>query len=546
MSSVRTQLILWNVAILTLILLACGTAVRFKMEDGLIATIDRELVDRVKPAIGDIPPGGIRPGPPNGPMGQRQGQPPNGRPPARPGAFGGPGPGSMQFADGPAQGQNGMPPGPGPGGYGMPPGPGQGGYGMPPGAGMPPQRGMRGGPPPMNAPENDGDQPQGAPPPPTQRQGRPDVRVFDRTGASLRGDAPFSRDAFDASLGGESVYRTIVQNGTRYRVYSTPKENDGAVIAIVQSEESLAPVDSEVSDLNVALLTMIPIGLVAAALGAGFLTIRSLRPVDQIAAAVGRIQAEDLSRRLPINGRDEFARLGSTLNAMLARLQSSFEEQRRFTMDASHELKTPLTVIKAKTSVALTRERTPEAYQSTLQTVERAADQMTRIVQDLLLLAQADSGQLGADRTPVSVRYVIDSALDGVFPDEGPSITVDIPEPAPAVTGNSSQLARVFRNLIENAVRYTPVTGKVHVCAQRAAAGVEIVVGDTGEGIAPEHLAKLGTRFYRVDTARTREKGGTGLGLAICKGIIEAHGGRMRFESRVGQGTTVHVFLPSH
>ena len=518
MSSVRTQLILWNVVILTLILVVCGSAVRYRMEDGLVQAVDRELVDRSRPALDDGPP----PQGQGAPQGRQQ--PPQGR--VQPSLYVTPGStGQGQ----PLPGQ--LQPGPGMDGFGgqdM----GQGGYpgGPPNGA-----QGMPGMPPPP------GPDFQGGPPP--RRRERPDVRVITPAGTDHLGNPPFSQDAYQASFTGKTVYRTIVQDGAHWRVYSTPRGPAGG--PVVQAEESMAPIDAEMDDLNKALMTMIPISLIAAALGAAFLTIRSLRPVHQIAAAVNRIQAEDLSRRLPVNGSDEFARLSGTLNAMLGRLKSAFDEQRRFTMDASHELKTPLTVIKAKTSVALTRERTPESYQSTLETVDRAADQMARIVQDLLLLAQADSGQLGADKKPVSMRYVVDAALDGVFPEGGgPSITVDIPEPSPMILANSSQLARVFRNLIENALRHTPANGTIGVSVQTSAAGVEAVVKDSGEGIAPEHLERLGERFYRVDTARTREKGGTGLGLAICKGIVDAHGGRFRIDSTLGHGTAVHVWLP--
>jgi len=522
MSSVRTQLILWNVAILTLILAACGSAVRYRMEDGLVSAVDRELLDRARPAIEDGPPPGDGQGGQRQPLPRRQGA----RTGVQPSGFDDYGQGTGRPLGGPngfpgQGGQNGVPP--------MGDGQFQGGppNGMPGMDGMPPGPDFQGG------------------PPPPRRRMRPDVRQIDQSGQDRQGNPPFSVDAYNASLNGKTVYRTIVQDGVHWRVYSTPVDRPGQGKLVVQAEESMAPIDAEMDDLNKALLTMIPISLIAAALGAAFLTIRSLRPVHQIASAVDRIQAEDLSRRLPVNGGDEFARLSGTLNAMLGRLKSAFDEQRRFTMDASHELKTPLTVIKAKTSVALTRERSPESYQATLQTVERAADHMTRIVQDLLLLAQADSGQLGADKNPVSMRYVVEAALDGVFPEGGgPSITVDIPEPPPMVMANSSQLARVFRNLIENALRHTPAGGTIGVTVQKSAAGVEAVVKDSGEGIAPEHLTRLGERFYRVDTARTREKGGTGLGLAICKGIIDAHGGRFRIDSALGHGTAVHVWLP--
>src|SRR3569833_920841 len=451
MSSVRTQLILWNVAILTLILVFCGSAVRFRMEAGLIDTVQRELLDRAKPAIDDGPPRGPQPGRPPARQPRRQGAgapvrssayevADSGQPTGQP--YGQPGGGFPGMQGGPGQGapMQGGPMGGGPMGGGPMGGGPMGGY---PGGPPPGQAGMNGLPPQPDGnypPSGQGaDYPQSPPAPAEQHRGRPDVRVIKADGTDLNGNAPFSAEAYQESLHGNRKFSTVVQDGVRFLVYSVPVDRNG-INAVIQTEESLAPVDAELADLNKALLTLLPIGLIIAALGAGFLTIRSLRPVRQLAAAVQNIQAEDLKRRLPVNGQDEFARLSGTINGMLGRLSSAFDEQRRFTMDASHELKTPLTVIKAKTSVALTRERTPESYQATLETVERAADQMTKIVQNLLLLAQADSGQLGRDKAPVSVKYVVDSALDGVFADgAGPKLTVEIPEPAPMIIGNSSQ-----------------------------------------------------------------------------------------------------------
>ena len=299
------------------------------------------------------------------------------------------------------------------------------------------------------------------------------------------------------------------------------------------------------ASLDRVLLMLLPVGLLAAGAGGALLTAQSLRPVQRITAAAERIQAENLSERLPVLGRDEYADLSVTLNAMLGRLQSAFEEQRRFTSDASHELKTPLTAIKAKTSVALTRPRSAEAYRETVSAVDSMADQMTALVQSLLQLAQADAGRVGRDRCRVTVRDIIEMGMDLTPPRDGPAILVDIPEPSPAVCGSPSELARVISNLAENARRHTPPAGRVLISASERPGQVEIVVSDTGEGIAPEHLPHLGERFYRVDTVRGRADGGTGLGLAICKSIVDAHGGQMWVESRVGSGTAVHVQLPA-
>jgi two-component system phosphate regulon sensor histidine kinase PhoR len=178
-----------------------------------------------------------------------------------------------------------------------------------------------------------------------------------------------------------------------------------------------------------------------------------------------------------------------------------------------------------------------------IETVDRAADQMAGIVQDLLLLAQADSGQLGQNQERLCVREIAEKALEGVWATDSPPIQLDISEPSPAIFGNGGQIKRALRNLAQNAIDHTPTGGCVIISAVAQAGEVEIAVVDNGEGIAREHIVHLTERFYRVDTARSRQTGGTGLGLAIVKSIVDAHGGRLRIESSPGAGTTVRVWF---
>jgi signal transduction histidine kinase len=258
-----------------------------------------------------------------------------------------------------------------------------------------------------------------------------------------------------------------------------------------------------------------------------------------------------------VEGHDELSELAATFNGMLGRLEQAFlrlalalEQQRRFTADASHELRTPLTIIKAHTSLALEEERTNQEYRQALVAADRAADATTRIVQDLLLLARADAGQLRPEappagmRRPTPIREVLDSAAEAF---RGPAIApirIELPDPSPAVPGDRSQLVRLFSNLLENAVRHTPPDGRIVVSVAEQPPGLVVRVADTGEGISPEHLPHVCERFYRVDAARTRRQGGTGLGLAICASMVEAHGGSLAIDSVVGRGTTVTVRLP--
>ena len=246
----------------------------------------------------------------------------------------------------------------------------------------------------------------------------------------------------------------------------------------------------------------------------------------------------------------QFSELAETFNGLLNRLQSAFEQQarvleqqRRFTADASHELKTPLTIIKGTTSLTLTGQPIVAVYHAALQEIDRAADTMSHLVQDLLLLARSDGGQSGKDLIELLARDVVDTAISGITGERG-LISLDIADETLSVMGNERELVRLLSNVLENAMQHAPSDSIISVSVQTKEKHALIRVRDTGPGIAPEYLPHLGERFYRVDTARSRPEGGTGLGLSICKGIVEAHGGTLGIESTIGSGTTVLIRLP--
>lgn len=499
-SSIRSQLIIYNAMMLVLLFLLLGLILHFAVRTILIGSVDRELRMRTQ-GIADHaqPPGG--PGPPDGP-----------------GAHSGESPG-REF--------------PGPGG-----GPPEDAGGRPPGDGPP-----------------------GAPPePPDRSKYRP--RVYDRAGRLLERNTiadPWDRDALARALQGSEIYSTVQFGDEPIRVLSRPFPRLGAMQGVIQAPYPLRDVWRAVAVVNLTLLLLFPVALLGTVLAGTQLTRHALQPVRRITEAAQRMSARDLSQRLPEHGHDEFAQLSGTFNEMLQRLQISFEEQeklvqrlrdmveqqRRFTADASHELRTPLTAIKANTSLCLSGNPTPDDYRQSLGDIDSAATAMSGLVNDLLLLARSDGGQLGRNRIALPMREAVERALALIPRDKNSTaaIQVQIPDAALAVFGNEAEIVRLFTNLLGNAVKYTPPEGCITVTA---AAGdmVRVTIADTGPGIAPEHLAHLGERFYRVETSRARAEGGTGLGLSICKGIVDAHGGTIAFQSKLGVGTRVTVSLP--
>jgi signal transduction histidine kinase len=368
---------------------------------------------------------------------------------------------------------------------------------------------------------------------------------------------PWDPKGFAESSSRQLVWSTIDVDGEPVRVLSVPFPPRGPVESVLQMPYPLSEVERAVSGLIGTLLALAPVALLAAAAGGYALTGRALRPVARITAAAEQIGARDLERRIPVEGEDEFARLAATFNGMLARLDLAFDErerliaqlreaveqQRRFTADASHELKTPLTAIKANTSLLLSGSPTAEEYHEATAEIDEAAGAMSRLVQDLLLLARSDAGQVAREKTAVLLVEPIQRAAAQIRKTAAAPICVDVP-PHLIVNGHEDALARLFANLLDNAARHTPADGAITVKASEDCGFAVVSVIDTGSGIASEHLPHLGERFYRVDAHRARAYGGSGLGLAICREIAAAHNGDLSITSEVGKGTTVTIRLP--
>ena len=343
----------------------------------------------------------------------------------------------------------------------------------------------------------------------------------------------------------------IEPNGptVHYIVRAAPDAGDqfGAIFAGANTRTA----ELRLEQLLLTIVIAFFVGVVPAILVGGWIAGRALEPVDRMITEVREItDGRSLHRRLAVPmERDELGRLAETLNQMMTRLERSFSALRRFTADASHELKTPLTVVRAGVERAITRPDMPPETLAALEETLQEVNRMTELLGSLLTLARADEGRADLHRESVDLRDIIAEAGEtGELLAEHAGVGIDIRLPSePLVLPvDRSRIRQLALNLIENAVKYTPRGGQVSVELGTNDGRAVFTVADTGIGIAPGDLPHVFDRFWRADSARTRtsERAGTGLGLAICKWIAEAHGGTIEVQSRPGRGTTFTVGLP--
>lgn len=350
------------------------------------------------------------------------------------------------------------------------------------------------------------------------------------------------------STHGAEGYENITLEGIAYRLYTEQVISEQSDQDIwLQVAHTLTNINETRGSLINILLIGIPIAIAAAALGGLFMAKRALQPVDTITRTVQQINATDLTRRIHYEGAtDELSRLTTTLNSMLERLDSAFDTERRFTADASHELRTPLTAIKGSIDVALTRQRSPEEYEATLNRIQHESDRLIRVVNDLLFLARLDAAPPRQTVEVIDLSDLLEAVVDQmrVMADEkGVIVKADIPAGI-RVKGSADHLIRLYLNLMDNALKYSPEGRELTIRAEISAGQSLTHIVDQGAGIAPEHLPHLFDRFYRVERERG-SSGGTGLGLALAYQIAREHGGTITVRSAVGTGTTFTVNLPS-
>jgi len=364
---------------------------------------------------------------------------------------------------------------------------------------------------------------------------------------------PVDDETKSQAIDGASSFTTIqTTEGERLRLFAVPININilgpppGIQPAALVIARSTRQIDNAIARLVRTFIVAVPLALALAAAGGIFLARRALKPVDNIAQTAQEIGESDLSRRINVNTKDELGRLAATLNAMIGRLERAFQRQKQFTDDASHELRAPLAVIEAESSLALQKDRRRSDYRQSLETVSQEAKQMSGLIDRMLLLARADAGKEQWSFTQVELSRVIGNLsadIEVLCQEKGLSFQLGHMEEL-MVRGDEARLRELFMNLLENAIRYTPSPGTVSVSLRREGQMAVVTIADTGIGISVEHIPLIFDRFYRVDKSRSRAEGGSGLGLAICRHITEAHRGKIDVESQVGVGSTFSVWLP--
>ena len=351
----------------------------------------------------------------------------------------------------------------------------------------------------------------------------------------------------DPTLVHDAIARDVVFDGYAFRLLTQRVD----VNHHIYTAQTALPIDQVVKTLSAFrryLLLFAPLMLLAAAVGGYWLSHKALAPVDKITRTAQNIGGQNLGDRLEtLNTGDELERLSNTLNGMLSRIESAFVRVTQFTADASHELRTPISLIRTEAEIALRKSRDDAEYRQALRHILLESERTSVLIEELLKLARADSGRESLELQPVDLRatvLVTGNEWRHMIESRGLQFDLRADEDLPMVTADRTALSRLFAILLDNAQKYTCAPGKISVEVGKTNGKALVAVRDTGIGISPKDQAKIFERFYRVDTARSRSHGGAGIGLSIAHWIVQQHDGTISVHSEIGHGSTFIVEIP--
>jgi heavy metal sensor kinase len=384
------------------------------------------------------------------------------------------------------------------------------------------------------------------------RSGRRAFRILSHGGAPLATSTPFASlkvpltpSVLAGAQNQHAAYETFyVPGAERFRVLTYPVLFGGRVVYHIQVAGSLQEQDAALANLRRWLLWLVPLTLLGTIAVGWFLANQAMAPVGRMIRQARIVSAERLDQRLDVpRSGDELERLAVTFNDMLARLEHAFRRLRQFSAAASHELRTPLTVMKGELEVVLRKPRQSEEYLEVLRTHLQTIDEMSHLVEELLMLARSDAVEGAVEHRPVELGALIKQVSDiwrRVAEKKGVRLDLRVTGPVWA-RGEPRLLERLVSNLLDNAIRHTPAKGRVSLVTERLNNHACLVVRDTGPGISPEEMPHIFDRFFKRPSS---SEGSSGLGLGLCRWIVEAHAGRIEVTSQPSKGAAFTVWLP--
>jgi heavy metal sensor kinase len=342
------------------------------------------------------------------------------------------------------------------------------------------------------------------------------------------------------------VYATVTFLAVRHEFREELEEQSHADAAGTAEPSPEERVEQQLGEILVVLVLGLPVIVALAGVGGYVLARRALAPIDHLAGEARRITADRLHERVSVpNAHDEIGRLAAVINDTFARLESSFDQLRRFTADASHELRTPLSVIRGIGELGLGETRTPAEYKEAMGSMLEEVDRLTRLVDTLLQLSRGDAGTIRLSREVFDLGDLardVASSLS-LLADERQQHLDVVATPNVRVSADRLVLRDAVTNLIDNAIKYSPAGSTIRVHVDGGPERATLSVADEGPAIAAEHRDRIFDRFYRIDEGRSREMGGTGLGLAIAKWAVEANGGQIVLDT-AATGSVFRINLP--
>ncbi|OGL45873.1 MAG: hypothetical protein A2161_16450 [Candidatus Schekmanbacteria bacterium RBG_13_48_7] len=382
------------------------------------------------------------------------------------------------------------------------------------------------------------------------------VQIFDENGEEIAAteNAPniisLNKEIFNSMLQGKGIFNNLIielSSGKPniFRTLTMPVIENEKLSYFIQLASPLTSFNSELKNLKLVLFLLLPFTVVITGIISTFLTKLTLKPIDRMINTIDQITAENLKMRIAVpDTKDEIRRLADTFNKMLEQIQNAFTSQRKLTEDLAHELKTPLSVIKGELEVTMRKIRSTKEYESILGSNLEEINRIIKIVENLLILSRYECKVITPEINPLNLGSLVKSTLDDVkiLADHKHIHTDLLIDGEIILSGDQGMLKRLIIALLDNAFKFTPISGKVSINVIKNSDFAKLEISDNGIGISKEDMPHIFDRFYRIN--KNHNYNGFGLGLSIVKSIVDAHKGKIEVKSTLDEGSIFTVFLP--